>query len=344
MIQLHIYVIHYKKLQTRAKNIDKLKLLGESAENMNVKVHVVDSHQPEDINVNNIKNLVKLTPLEDNGTENVFYNNFVKKLSLEILSNILNHFKALQMIAKDASNCAEDTYHIVLEDDVMYSEKVYVQISSLISYLKSVADWSVIFLGQPSDASKQDGKQLQLQTMSDEKNLLLHCCESYMINPEMAREMVMQIFPIRFAYNVQLSYMIDKYLKTHNKGVYKIFPNVFGDGSKMGNYNSSILANNVLIFNATYKDIYLKLEKQGATLSKEDTESIETQFANNPFKDNPDFIYLEGLYHRKQGNLEKCRECFERAMELNEQYMVPMNNGSTFLRNFIELHKFLQIA
>ena len=342
MVQLHIYVIHYKKLETRLANIERLKALGEAAEDLTVKVHVVDSHQPSEINVNNIKNLVKLGPLEDNGTENTFYNNFVKKLSLEILSNILNHFKALQMIVKESSTCpGEDTFYVVLEDDVMYSEKVYVQIASLISYIKSM-EWRIVLLGQPSDTGKQDGNKLQLQSICNEPNLLLHCCESYMIHPEMARELVMQIFPIRFAYNVQLSYMIDKYMRTHKEGVYKIFPNVFGDGSKMGNYNSSILANNVLIFNATYKDIYLKLEKQGVTLSKEDSESIEEQFRNNPFKENPDFIYLEGLYHRKQGNLGKCRDCFARVLELNDANVVPMNNGSTFLRNYIELHKFLQ--
>lgn len=340
MIKLNLYVVHYKKLVARRANIDRLREVAKTAgADMDVRIHVVDNNQPDEINVNNIKNLVKLAPLKEEDKENTFYNTFVKKLSLEILSNIMHHFKALQMIVKAAVS-DKDAYHIVLEDDVMYSDKVFVQIASLITHLKAV-EWGVVFLGQPSDVSRPENNKLQLMNMGHERNTMLHCCESYMITPDMARDMVMQIFPIRFAYNIQFAYMLDK-MEPEKRKAFKIFPNIFGDGSKMGNYNSSILPNNVLIFNATYKDIYLKLDRAGTVLSQEDSQLIEGQFANNPFKENPDFIYLEGLYHRKQGNLERCRECFEKTMRLYEQHLVPVNNSSSFLRNYIELHRFLQ--
>ena len=342
MMKLNLYVIHYKKLAARMTNIDRLRNVAKAAAEENdidVRIHLVDNNQPEDINVNNIKNLVKLVPLKAEEGENTFYNTFLKKLSLEILSNIMHHFKALQMIVK-AAVTDDEAYHVVLEDDVMYSDKVFGQLSTLITHLKS-KEWGVVFLGQPSDTSRTDNSKLYIQDMGQENDMVLHCCESYMISPEMAREMVMQIFPIRFAYNIQLAYMLDK-MPAEKRKVYKIFPNIFGDGSKMGNYNSSILPNNVLIFNAMYKDIYLKLDRAGGVLSQEDASLIESQFASNPFKENPDFVYLEALYHRKQGNLERCRECFDKTMRLYEQHLVPMNNSSSFLRNYIELHRFMQ--
>tara|TARA_Y100000389_G_scaffold192603_1_gene220275 strand:- start:104 stop:472 length:369 start_codon:yes stop_codon:yes gene_type:complete len=121
----------------------------------------------------------------------------------------------------------------------------------------------------------------------------------------------------------------------------KIFPNICGDGSKMGVYTSSILMNNVLIFNDLYKEIYIMLEQH---LKFDDAmiETVKGKFSSNTNTENPDFIYLEALFYKKIGYIEKAKELFETAMGYYEENLVPMNNTSTFLKNYIELYKVLQ--
>ena len=326
---LNIYIIHFRKLEKRLDNIKRLERLANDDTTLKINVHIVDEHQPDTINVNNIKNLVKIEKLQDN--ENTFYQNFVKQMSLEILSNTFNHFKAIQQISKNQSN----SYNIILEDDVVYSDKIFVQMNTLINHVQSL-DWNIIFLGQPSDKSIQSMSGLSLNDMED-TNLLLHCCESYMIHTETAKDLLLNFFPIRFSYNVQLSYLINK----HKYKCMKIFPNICGDGSKMGVYTSSILINNVLIFNDIYKEIYILLEKH-LTFDDDMVKIVKEKFSNNTNKENPDFVYLEALFYKRIGDIEKARELFETAMGLYEENLVPMNNTSTFLKNYIELYKVLQ--
>ena len=97
-----------------------------------------------------------------------------------------------------------------------------------------------------------------------------------------------------------------------------------------------------MIFNQLYKQIYVVLENSNSSLSEEVIKDIKEKLELNPHKDNPDFIYLEALFYRKQGDLEKCKHLFQIAMEKYESFNVPINNTSTFLRNYIELFRFDQ--
>lgn len=341
MTFLNIYIIHYDQLTERMSNIEEIKRLAKSfmseTSSFSINIQIINQHPPQSINVNNIRNLVKLDMLPEG--ENQLYNNFLKKMSIESLSNTFNHIKALQTIGKHPSSADDDTFHLVIEDDIVYSDKLFKQLAVLIDNLKSI-EWDVLFLGQPNDnSSTTDQSKLQLQKISTE-NIILHCCESYIIRPAVAKDIISLIFPLKFYYNIQLSYLLDKY-KDRFKCT-KIFPNICGDGSKTGKFNSSIMPNNVLLFNQLYKDIYLTLENSKSTLSEEVVKSMKEKFESNPFKTNPDFIYLEALFYKKEGNLSKCKELFEQAFQSYEKNHVPLNNSSTFLKNYIELYKYDQ--
>lgn len=342
-VHLNVYIIHDTRLEERQANIAELRKLAKEEQSLSVDITVIDQHPPDSINIANIKNLVKLEALPTG--ENPFYNSFLRKMSIEALSNTFNHFKALQTIGKLKDKSEEnDEYFLVLEDDVVYSAKIFKQLKSLIDNA-SVLEWDFLFLGQPKDnnndvADKSLSENRLHFHMLDNTNLLLHCCESYMIKASSARDFVTHMFPIRYYFNVQMSYLLDKH-KNRFKCA-KIFPNICGDGSKIGAFNSSVLPNNVLIFNDLYKEVYMLLERHTSILAEETVSNIKQRLDTNPYKDNPDFIYLEALLYRKQGNLEKSRDLFEKAMVSYEAKHVPINNTSTFLRNYIELHRFLQ--
>jgi hypothetical protein len=82
----------------------------------------------------------------------------------------------------------------------------------------------------------------------------------------------------------------------------------------------------------------MKLENS-VSLTFEEQQEVADMFLSNPRKMNPDFIYLEALFNKKIGQVEKSVELFQNAMVLYEKESVQMNNTSTFLKNYMELFR-----
>lgn len=327
MINLNVYVIHSSNLKEREPNIERLKELSKLQNLMNVNITVVCDHEANELQMKNIKNLIKLGKLEEG--ENEFYNQFTKQLSLEIISNNFNHFKALQNISK---NNAED-YNLIIEDDIQYSDKMFNQISTLIEKLP--ADYDLTFLGQPSNNKSSTDQVLSIEPI-DRKDLILHCIDSCLISTVCAKNLLVSFFPIKYTQNIQMSYLINKL----DLKAYKIFPNICGDGSKMGVYTSSVTTNNVHIFNDVYKRVYLLLNDENFDL--ESVSKIKTLLAENQYKENPDFMHLEALLYKKIKDYEKSEEIFKETLKAYEEKNCVINNSSLFLRNYIGLYKHLQ--
>jgi hypothetical protein len=328
MINLNIYVIHSSTLKEREQNIDNLKELANSQNFFNISFTTVCDHEASSIQMKNIKNLIKLGKLEEG--ENEFYNQFTKQLSLEVISNNFNHFKALQHISKNNL----DDFNLVVEDDIQYSIKIYNQLNSLISKLEN-NEYDFVFLGQPSTNKENKDDSLSLEAI-EQKDLLLTCIESFLISTRCAKSLLTSFFPIRYAQNIQLSYLISK----SNLKAFKIFPNICGDGSKMGYFTSSVSANNVQIFNDIYKRVYLLLNDEN--FNEESIEKIKTLLSENTHKDNPDFMHLEALLYKKTKEYNKSAEIFEKTYEKYVENHCVLNNSSIFLRNYIDLYRYLQ--
>lgn len=327
MVEINVYIIHYEKLDDRKENIELLKSYINPLDNVNFKI--ITDHEPESINMNNIKNLISMNPLEE--SENQFYNNFNTKLSIHSISNGLKHFKAIQMISKEK----ETSINIVFEDDVMCSSKLFSQLNSLHSNINEVP-WDIVLLGQPSE-EVQNTNNLSLKKISP-TNTIFPCIDSYLIKPSFAKTILINFFPLRYPLNIQLSYVIDK---MNNQNCYKIFPNITGDGSKIGIYTSSILPNNVLLFNNIYKTIYTTLENN-TKLSEEQITEIKALLDKNEYKQSPDFIHIEALLYMKIGDLQKSKDLFEKAYDTFTIKNSPMNNTSVFLKNYINIFKMIQ--
>lgn len=327
MIQINVYIIHYDQLNDRKDNINLLKSYVNDQANINIKV--ITDHEPESINMNNIKNLISMKPLDE--SENQFYNNFNTKLSIHTISNGLKHFKAIQMISKEKEN----TINIVFEDDVMCSNKLFTQLNSLYTNINEVP-WDIVLLGQPSE-EVQSTNNLSLKKITP-TNTIFPCIDSYLIKPSFAKSILINFFPLRYPLNIQLSYIIDK---MNNQNCYKIFPNITGDGSKIGIYTSSIMPNNVLLFNNIYKKIYTTLENY-SSLNDQQINEIKSLLDQNEYKNSPDFIHIEALLYMKIGDLQKSKSLFEKAYDGFNLKKTPMNNTSVFLKNYINIFKLIQ--
>ena len=130
-MKLNIFFIHATGLKDREKVISELQKQVQKYHFKNirsVKIKVITEYDPNEINGEFIQRAVNYSPIKDadelkeeNKTLSLsFYNQFLKNMHLFQLSNALKHYKALEYVA----NSAEDELNIILEDDVVYEEKV----------------------------------------------------------------------------------------------------------------------------------------------------------------------------------------------------------------------------
>jgi len=222
----------------------------------------------------------------------------------------------------------------VIEDDIVYSDKFFSQIDMLIFKLKDMS-WDIVYVSQPSE------NVLQTNTLTvtpmNINNLILPCCDGYMLNREFAKELMTDFFPIRFEFNIQLSFVMNK---IDSKKIYKCYPNLTGDGSKTGKYLSSIQVNNVLIFNEDYKFVYSILESDN--LTDENIQKINKIMSTKNALSNADFVHLNGLYNMKIKKYDESKKLFEQAIQMYETNGIEIDNRSSLLKNRILLEKFNQ--
>jgi len=307
-----------------------------------IKVRVITDCDPGDINSELISKTVNYDQIKDEEIpegESVpenrlsFYNGLMRNLHVFQLSNSLKHYKALEEITK---NSGENDINIVLEDDILYEDKVCMLLERVISDLQS--DYGLIFLGLPSniDASKRQGLKFQ---NTGEVFRVLPYCDSYIVSTATARVLYNNYLPIKYINNVQLSYVLEK-VKIQGR---LSLPNVFMDGSKYGLFLSVLSPNNILLFNNDYMKAKILIEKPIETLSTNDKKDLEKIFKESIIAANPDLMHLNALYKIKSSKFKEAEETFENALKVYQAYNCILNHESQFLRDYIKNYKNLQI-
>lgn len=329
--KLNVYFIHSKALKERASVIENFTTIFKKHKFRNLvlaSVNTIDDYDPSDIDMDVIKDFVDYNKITDTHVE--FYNQLLRNLHVNQLSNSLKHFKALEKIAQ-SSNDGE--LNLVLEDDILYEDKVCTSFEKVVSTLPNKYD--VVLLGMPTTTPITDkGTYIFEDTHKIFK--VLPVCDSYLVSNAAAKALVVNYKPLKFSNNVQLSYVCDKIGMTTLQSI----PNIFIDGSKYGLFLSKISTNNPLIFNNDFTALRSLVSKE--TLSTDDTQEVEKILSRSAIKANPDFIHLECIYHTKQKNYKKAAERFKQAHDVYMGNACILANDSVFLRDYIRVHKFLQ--
>lgn len=324
-IPIHIYVIHYTELRERERCVEAVLKFADPLHK--VAVDVIRENDPNKFDTAGIAGMIEVKKYPED--HNKTYEPFMRSMSMNILSNNLKHLEAIRRASKGDPN----EYHIVVEDDAVFSNNIVVQIRSMIKTLQGQeSSWDVIMLGQPSSSPPSEEKA-DLIPLGE--NCVLPCCESYLMSTRSAKALYEKMLPFRFSMNIQLSYLFDR----HQIKAFKVFPNIVGDGSKMGTYVGTVHPNNVLLFNNTFKEMYTLLSKESGYLSPADAEHIQRLLAHNEFKDNPDIMHMEGLLYKSKGDYQGALRVFERAIKIYKDNHAVVNNNSIFLRNYIDCYK-----
>lgn len=327
-MQLNIYFIHAEWLKDREKIIDEFTKLVNKYTFKNatsIKVHKITKYDPPEINGEVISKTVSYAQIPTTDPLS-FYNQFLKNLHVFQLSNALKHYQAMEMISTSTDS---NSIHIVLEDDILYEDKICMHIDNLIE--EKPSEHEMIFLGLPSNSTT-----LKYQ---ETKNLfrVLPYTDSYMITPNAAKKLYDHYLPVTFINNIQMSYVLEK------AGVTAVLrvPNLFMDGSKAGIVLSTLTPNNQLMFNSDYTQCRSIIHKESLTTA--DKELAEKIFKESPLNNHPDFVYLKALYSVRTENYTQAQEHYEKALEVYQLNGCVLNHESQFLKDYTSLFKHIQV-
>ena len=260
-------------------------------------------------------------------------------LCVEHFSNLEKHKEAWKRIM--ASSLSDNEIHMVLEDDAILIEESIPNLKEIIQAGPALMrEWDIVLLGL-SDPTTAQNNGLEVGPLDPSKMKILPCKDSYLIRPSAARALLAYFNPmlkLRHGLRVQLSYK----LFTDPKFLRVGFPNkrLFLDGSKLGVCCSSIHANNILILNKEYMDLFSYLSKH--ELSAEDIERIRAIYKSVEQLYSMDVLHIYGVLMYKAGCLTEAEEAVTKAISEGLRAGGVIHSRCDLLNNAINIYEKIQ--
>jgi glycosyl transferase family 25 len=225
---MKIYIIHYTKLHLRKeKIIDILK-------NKNFNYEFIEEYDKEFV-VNNTYYSINKNTFEQK-IKNLWNINDHKFRILNDaeISCTIKHILAIEKISKQNEDCG-----LILEDDVLPVDNSFaVDIQNIIKNAPS--DWDAIFIGSGCGYEFINEKikniSLQNKNFAKIKHPATNCAEAYILKKDTAKKIYESIIPFNLVSDWELAYQFYKL----NMNVYWFIPALFYQGSKSGQYSSTL--------------------------------------------------------------------------------------------------------
>jgi GR25 family glycosyltransferase involved in LPS biosynthesis len=335
MKKLNVYIIHASFLIERRRVIDELKKnLGKySFSKLKVNdIVTLENNDPSSLSTEKIQQSINYQPLQTEDETLKIYNSLTRVLHVNNVSNALNHFEAIKKI----SECPdEDTLHLVLEDDVIFEPRMCMLLDKSI---EKVASEDIVFLGMPNNEPAPANNNIILKETKAIFKILPYN-DSYFISHSCAKKLAESFMPIKYYTNIHLSYLFDK----HGIVPKQTIPNIFVDGSKYGMYTSTLMSNNDLVFNREFMFIKNILQKPKDTITREEKDTVYKLIKESQIAAHPDFLSLTAKFYKEvEADYKKARDTYQLAHESYLKNNAIVNNESAFLRDYINVHSFLQ--
>lgn len=222
------YIIHYTKLDERKNNIISFLL------DTNYDFKFITEYDKEYILDNSyyLQDNLKF----DEKIKNLWDNNIHKfrVLNPAEISCTIKHILAIKEISEQ-----DDEIGLVLEDDAIPIENNFSdKISELISNAPS--NWDSIFIGLGCGLEFMNQKLHKSQLINGNFVKVNHpatnCAEAYLLKKESAKRIYESIIPFQLVSDWELAYQFYKL----DMNVYWSIPPLFYQGSKSGQYNSTL--------------------------------------------------------------------------------------------------------
>lgn len=367
-MDLYVRILHAKRLTMRKVNCDDfLKRLNQAASSgtfRSVNASFVETHDPDNLRVPDLKSLVRLEKAPDCPE----YDGYVKNLHLSQVSNVLKHYQAIKeyhTIIQHAATANKpivpsQTAFVIVEDDVLFRDNIAEALAIAIQkanahphpYDLYMLDLPSLVFGKdaPGAAEATPSQPIFIPRASD--SAVLPTCSAYMLSVETIQTlatvktatnadgtMVQEdgFFPIRFVYNIQLSHL----MKRHRLRMATISPNLFADGSKYGIYISSLSSNNPLILSIEYMKLQ-EYVRSPNPYTENDLAAIAAIYNSIRYKTHPDMMLLFAIHEVKLKNYNNANTICRDIYTLLTNHHGFINSESEFLKFYMALHKYLQ--
>ncbi|MEN6553997.1 MAG: glycosyltransferase family 25 protein [Methanobacterium sp.] len=222
------YIIHYTKLKERKDNI--LSLLS----NTNLDYEFILEYDKEYLDGNSyyIADKIKFDEkIKDLWDERIHK---FRVLNDAEISCTIKHILAIEKIANQ-----NDDVGLIFEDDVLPIENNF---AAQIEHLIEVApnNWDAIFMGVGCGIDFMNQKLVNSHIINEKFAQVNHpttnCAEAYLLRKEAAKRIYESIIPFQLVSDWELAYQFYKL----NMNVYWSIPPLFYQGSKSGQYNSTL--------------------------------------------------------------------------------------------------------
>lgn len=228
---MKLYIIHYTKLKNR-----KEKLLSFLAKSNN-QYEFIDVFDQEYINNDDLNKYYlpdkklfddKISPLWDSNLHKF------RHLNIAEISCTIKHIIAIEKVANQ-----NDEYCLILEDDAIPIENNFFdEIEKLID--DAPDDWDSIFMGAGCGVDFMNEKLKKSHLINGKFAKVPHpctnCAEAYLIKKKSAKKVFESIVPFQLVSDWELAYQFYKL----NMNVYWSIPPLFYQGSKSGEYESTL--------------------------------------------------------------------------------------------------------
>jgi hypothetical protein len=264
-------------------------------------------------------------------------------MHIRVVSNTLNHREAIASISdlgsgsSGSSGSGDDDWSLVVEDDALFTEEMAAQLQNTIRDAPTDAD--IIMLGLPTALSPEKGKVVFEEPLARFSSV--PACESYLVRTRAAKRMAPAFLPVRFAANVQLSFVA----RLQGVKVYACVPNIFVDGTKLGVFCSTLEVNNRLLWNQPVCQMEALLRSSDAYTPPHvvtATQMADGAWSNQPFKNHPDALVLRAEHMARIGRPTDAEAYYATAYAEYLKSDCLLTNASQFLRRYTALYQQLQ--
>lgn len=314
--KLHFFFIHDGN-ETRKKACKDLVEILEEGGFKDIVYTFCDKNKTDSFN---LEQLAKIIDLNQWRAMKPHLKEYIRKIPIENMSNLLNHYNAITLIA---NNCVPGDIPIVIEDDVIFDEdSVIEELNFLITEVKKRSDKNITIIGSIPE---------ELCGSSLPSTQCIQFCNAYYVCPLTAGELSKNFLPIAFSLSQQLTMVC----QSIGVNVYFHEESIFLDGSKVGAYPSSIKPNNQHLFHKVYMEADAFLKQYDET-KHSDSEVIKhiQNIKNDLYGNNPDFIYLEAKLNICIKEYKYARELFKIALKEYLETCSVMRQRSDFVVDY----------
>lgn len=318
---MHLIQIHSPALTFRQSFLNTTTKIFQEFTKSKVKRTLVTQFEPAELKPD-YKEIEKTIEMSKIGEED--FDRCLQTLTIEQISNFYKQKKALEIVATgDPSEL-----HLIVEDDAIFLPEFQ---ANLYKFLENprLEEWDICMLSVSGNQ-----KDFALMDMRPHTKIL-PSKEAYAIKPATAKELLTYLDKIYYNYRVQLSRWI-----VLNQKVRVVCPTtrVSIEGSKVGFMPSSVIDNNLLIYNHEFMEMFKMMIGQLPM----DFAKVKQLYKIVEHLRSPEIMHLYGVILFKHDKKDQAKDMFLDAINQMQIQNGLISARSELLNNAINIHGIVQ--